>query len=94
MVDSFEKRTESRSSDPEKILDSKDPLAAAGFEDPDAGLSDEEKAEIVCYHPMRSTSFEVTVTNHSTNTIGPQATMETRYPSRAMAESTLSRFVP
>ncbi|KAJ5258623.1 hypothetical protein N7524_010179 [Penicillium chrysogenum] len=46
MVDSFEKRTESRSSDPEKILDSKDPLAAAGFEDPDAGLSDEEKAEI------------------------------------------------
>lgn len=46
MVDSFEKRTESRSSDPENILDSKDPLAAAGFEDPDAGLSDEERAAI------------------------------------------------
>ncbi|KAF4766245.1 hypothetical protein HAV15_011032 [Penicillium sp. str.  len=46
MVNSFEKPTESRSSDPEKILDSKDPLAAAGFEDPDAGLSDEERAEI------------------------------------------------
>lgn len=49
MVDSFEKPTESRSSDPEKFLDSKDPLAAAGFEDPDAGLSDEERAVIVCY---------------------------------------------
>ncbi|CAI7651710.1 unnamed protein product [Penicillium viridicatum] len=46
MVDSFEKPTESRSSDPEKFLDSKDPLAAAGFEDPDAGLSDEERAAI------------------------------------------------
>ncbi|KAJ5427289.1 Major facilitator superfamily domain general substrate transporter [Penicillium sp. CMV-2018d] len=46
MVDSFEKPTESRSSDPENILDSKDPLAAAGFEDPDAGLSDEERAVI------------------------------------------------
>ncbi|KAJ5484380.1 Major facilitator superfamily domain general substrate transporter [Penicillium expansum] len=41
-----EKRTESRSSDPERIIDSKDPLAAAGFEDPDAGLSDEERAAI------------------------------------------------
>lgn len=48
MGNSFEKPTESRSSDPEKILDSKD-LAAARFEDPDAGLSDEERAEIVCY---------------------------------------------
>lgn len=57
-----EKRTESRSSDPEKILDSKDPLAAAGFEDPDAGLSDEERAAIVCYPStcVTSTSFEVT----------------------------------
>jgi hypothetical protein len=64
MVDSFEKRTESRSSDPENILDSKDPLAAAGFEDPDAGLSDEEKAAIVCYPLLsRSISFEATITN-------------------------------
>ncbi|KAJ5447276.1 Major facilitator superfamily domain general substrate transporter [Penicillium cf. griseofulvum] len=45
-ADSFDKPTDSRSEDPEKILDSKDPLAAAGFEDPDAGLSDEERAEI------------------------------------------------
>lgn len=44
---SDEKPSDLRSSDPEKVLDSKDPLAAAGFEDPDAGLSDEEKAEIV-----------------------------------------------
>ncbi|KAJ5473815.1 hypothetical protein N7475_003381 [Penicillium sp. IBT 31633x] len=41
-----ENRTGSRSSDPEKFLDSKDTLAAAGFEDPDAGLSDEERAAI------------------------------------------------
>ncbi|KXG54257.1 Major facilitator superfamily domain, general substrate transporter [Penicillium griseofulvum] len=45
-TDSFDKPTDSRSEDPEKILDSKDPLAAAGFEDPDAGLSDAERAEI------------------------------------------------
>ncbi|KAJ5372989.1 Major facilitator superfamily domain general substrate transporter [Penicillium concentricum] len=44
--DSFEKPTDSRSEDPEGILDPKDPLAAAGFEDPDAGKSDEERAEI------------------------------------------------
>jgi hypothetical protein len=48
-TDSFDKPTDSRSEDPEKILDSKDPLAAAGFEDPDAGLSDAERAEIVSY---------------------------------------------
>lgn len=58
MVNSFEKPTESRSSDPEKILDSKDPLAAAGFEDPDAGLSDEERAEIVCYPLFSHVTFQ------------------------------------
>ncbi|CAI7651209.1 unnamed protein product [Penicillium glandicola] len=45
-VEAFDKRPGSRSSDPEKFLHSKDPLAAAGFEDPDAGLSDEERAAI------------------------------------------------
>ncbi|KAJ5143279.1 uncharacterized protein N7515_002066 [Penicillium bovifimosum] len=45
-VDEEMKPTVSRSSDPEAILDAKDPLAAAGFEDPDAGLSDEERAAI------------------------------------------------
>lgn len=44
-----ENRTGSRSSDPEKFLDSKDTLTAAGLEDPDAGLSDEERAAIVRY---------------------------------------------
>ncbi|KGO77754.1 Major facilitator superfamily domain, general substrate transporter [Penicillium italicum] len=41
-----EKRTEFRSSDLEKTLDSNRSLAAARFEDPDAGLSDEERAAI------------------------------------------------
>ena len=48
-VETSDKQTESWSEDPENILDSKDALAAAGFEDPDAGLSDEERAAIVCY---------------------------------------------
>ncbi|CDM27423.1 Major facilitator superfamily [Penicillium roqueforti FM164] len=46
VVESSDKQTESWSEDPENISDSKDALAAAGFEDPDAGLSDEERAAI------------------------------------------------
>ncbi|KAJ5963955.1 Major facilitator superfamily domain general substrate transporter [Penicillium vulpinum] len=44
--DTSDKPTDTRLEDPERILDSKDPLTAAGFEDPDAGLSDEERAAI------------------------------------------------
>lgn len=44
-------------SDTEKEIGSKVPDKLAGFEDPDAGLSEEEKARIVCpssQHPCLS----------------------------------------
>jgi hypothetical protein len=44
-----EKSTVSRLSDTERDPDLKGSLLAAGFEDPDEGLSDEERAEIVGY---------------------------------------------
>lgn len=47
-----QKATESRESDAERDPDLKSSLVAAGFEDPDEGLSDEERAAIVCAHPL------------------------------------------
>lgn len=88
-----ENRTGSRSSDPEKFLDSKDTLAAAGFEDPDAGLSDEERAAIVRYLCISVSVSRGVVpilvvfrrTNPKTNDVGSQATLETRSSPRPMA---------
>ena len=92
----------SRPSDLEKDIISEHVDKLGGLEDPDAGLSEEERARIVCRFPVsdhRKRSAEPPLCPaganlHFHSTVGSEALVETRYQTGAVAQSPLPGFFP